>query len=364
MNPYASDKILAHLPIIRELREGRQPAPIYVQFVISDLCNQDCHFCAYRSEGYESNQLFKVISSNGKVDNNPNRMIERNKVVNILDDLQLMGTKAVLFTGGGEPTVHPHFKEIIRYSHQLGLEFALTTNGTRLDAESIELLTAAKWVRVSLDAGEGETYAKTRKSTRDTFARVLKNISSLCDRRQQVGSGVLVGVGFVVTKENWQEVVLAARMARASGAGSFRISAAFTTERGEYFNGWGDAAVELCQEAERLSNETFTVSNMLGARIADLQQGAPDYKTCHYMHIVTYIGADLNVYRCCDTAYNERGLIGSLAHQSFRELWESQSKRENFTSFDARGCAWCQFNPRNRSIESIVNPKIVHENFV
>lgn len=363
MNAYASDKILAHLPVIQQLRNGEQPAPIYAQLVISDLCNQSCGFCAYRSEGYESNQLFRVIDANGVVNNNPNRMIERGKAFGILNDLSLIGTKAVLFTGGGEPTVHPQHQQVFRHAHQLGLEFAVTTNGTRLNDELIDILMCAKWVRISLDAGTAATYAETRRSSHQTFDRVIESIGRLCNRAKIGGSDVLIGVGFVVTKENWREVVTAARIAKQAGAGSFRISAAFTTKRSDYFENWGDQAIELANEAAGLSDATFNVSNMLGARIADLAQRSPEYTTCHYMQIVTYIGADLNVYRCCDTAYNERGLIGSLKHQSFRELWESQAKREDFRNFNAQGCAWCQFNPRNRSIESIVNPQLIHENF-
>jgi len=363
MNAYASDKILAHLPVIQQLRDGEQPSPIYAQLVISDLCNQACGFCAYRSEGYESNQLFKVIDSNGVANNNPNRMIERGKAFGILNDLQMIGTKAILFTGGGEPTVHPQCKEIFRHARELGLDFAVTTNGTRFDAELIDILIQAKWVRISLDAGSGPTYAETRKSSRETFRRVVESIADLAWRKQEADSDVLIGVGFVVTRENWREVYDAAEIAKDQGADSFRISAAFTTERADYFDDWYDDAANQCREAESLSDDSFTVSNMFPARVADLAQGPPDYQTCHYMQIVTYIGADLNVYRCCDTAYNERGLIGSLKNQSFRELWESQAKRDDFASFNARNCAWCQFNPRNRSIETIVNPQLIHENF-
>jgi sulfatase maturation enzyme AslB (radical SAM superfamily) len=82
------------------------------------------------------------------------------------------------------------------------------------------------------------------------------------------------------------------------------------------------------------------------------------------MNFSTYIGGDLNVYRCCTTAYNERGVIGSLKNQTFRQLWESQEKREDFDNFDARGCERCMFNNENRVISYLLEPDPLHVNFV
>ena len=52
-NPYSSLKMAWHYA-----REGGLPkAPKQVQMILSDLCNQNCRFCAYRMDGYTSNQL-------------------------------------------------------------------------------------------------------------------------------------------------------------------------------------------------------------------------------------------------------------------------------------------------------------------
>lgn len=39
-----------HLEKIVQLRAGENIVPPHLQLIISDLCNQNCHFCAYRSE--------------------------------------------------------------------------------------------------------------------------------------------------------------------------------------------------------------------------------------------------------------------------------------------------------------------------
>lgn len=44
-NPYAADKGLWYGGRIEDLRSGSHPSPVHVQLILSDLCNQSCHFC-------------------------------------------------------------------------------------------------------------------------------------------------------------------------------------------------------------------------------------------------------------------------------------------------------------------------------
>src|SRR5512146_1039559 len=100
---YRPDKVLLHPDCIQALCRGQQPAPVQAELILSDLCNQDCPWCAFRSEGYSSNVLFAVRDETGKtVDHNPHRMIPFEKVKEILDDCVLMGVQAIQITGGGE----------------------------------------------------------------------------------------------------------------------------------------------------------------------------------------------------------------------------------------------------------------------
>ena len=116
-SPYSPLKVLHHRDRIDKIKSGVQIVPTQVQLIISDLCNQDCSFCAYRMSGYTSNQLFagdSELAKNGT--NNPKRMIETSKVFEILDDCQEMGVGAIQVTGGGEPTVHPDHIDIWQWS--------------------------------------------------------------------------------------------------------------------------------------------------------------------------------------------------------------------------------------------------------
>jgi len=364
MSVYSSLKFLHHADRLAVLRDGGQTVPVHAQLIISDLCSHACGFCSYRWEGNVSNQLFHVLGQDGKKNHNPARFIPYEKITEIIDDFAEMGVKAVQFTGGGEPTVHPRHHDAFKYAIDRGLQMSLVTHGVLLKPETIETLTRATWVRVSVDCGTPETYSAVRRVSASQFDRATANIAALCAARDRTGSKVVVGVGFVVTHDNWREVVQGASLAKSLGADNFRISAVFQPDGANYFAGFHAEASRLCREATALSEGRFKVVNMFGNRLSDLELGNPDYKTCGYMQFTTYIGGDQNVYRCCTTSYNEQGLIGSLKHQRFKELWESQAKRNDFDGFDAHGCKRCMFNGQNRAIEYAIQAEPLHVNFV
>jgi len=370
---YSPLKIFHHQKELEAMKTGGYTAPIHVQLIISDLCNQYCDFCAYRMPGYSSNVLFGEPDVTGHT--NPNRQIELGKCVEILEDCKKLGTKAVQFTGGGEPTVHTNHEMIFQECLDRDMDLALVTNGVRLGKESLRaILMQASWVRISLDAGIKETYAKIRRVDPTVFDRVWQNVEGLVNARERyeiasgVSSDLLIGIGFVVTKDNWKEVIICTQRAKEAGVDNVRISALFQNDGIRYFEGWLEDAAELCQAAATLSTASatgsatggFKVFNNFSDRVDDLLQKSPDYEFCGIQNVQTYIGADLNLYRCCVLAYNPRGIIGSLKDQSFYDLWKSKS----FEGFDARKCPRCMYNNKNKTILYAIHNNALHRNFV
>lgn len=372
MNPYANNKALHHRRSLELLRTENQPYPVHVQIVLSDLCNHSCSFCAYRWDGYTTNELFHVLTETGEKNHNPNRMLPEEKVNEILRDCHLMGVKALQFTGGGEPTVHPQHKDIFDRAIRSGFECALVTNGTRWVPGIADTLSQFTWVRFSLDAGTPETYSAVRHIGKENFHTLLEHVRMLSNAKHRDRTELVIGVGFVVTKENWQEVGMAARLARDAGADNLRISAVFQPDGEKYFSDFFSRAREECSNVKLLyETPTFSVSNMFGDRVEDLHVAHPDYVKCGIQQFTTYIGADQNVYRCCNLAYNPRGFIGSIRDQSFFELWNGTHKYKDFSTFDARECPRCQFNQKNRAINAALTGPVempaqepTHVNFV
>jgi len=328
-SPYSALKAFKYPDRIESIKSGNKSGPVHVQIILSDLCNQSCHFCAYRDPTYTSSKLFHVDGNY-----NPNRKLPFEKVMEILDDCKELGVKAIQFTGGGEPTVHPNFNEIVAETAARGFKWGLVTNGVRP-----KQLDTATWVRVSLDASTPETYSKIRRVDPYHFHKACETI----ERWQ-------TGVGFVVTPENWHEVYDAALLAKYLGAKNIRIGAQFSEQGEDLFEGFRANVVSLIKATEELSDVGFKVINKFSEKMEDLHLGKPDYKRCGYQYLTTYIGADQNLYRCCVYAYNPRGLIGTIKDRRFKDVW----LENDFSGFDARGCDRCQFNNINRNINEVV----------
>ncbi len=351
MDIYSNLKPAYHLDSIADMRAGIQPFPKHIQLILSDLCNQNCHFCSYRMDGGLSTELFRGEAG----ERNPNRRIPTAKALEILEDARRLGALAVQFTGGGEPTVHPDAWKIIRAAKEMGFEVGLVTNGTKLDPFAAEL----EWVRISLDAAYPATYKAIRES--DRFLGVIAATTNLSNGPRRC----VLGVGFVTTPENCDEVAEGCKVARDCGADYIRVSAMFSESGGEIFSEEEraeiDAAIKWAQV--HYDSDTFRVINLFGDRLGDLDQASPDYDFCGYQHMTAYIGGDQCVYRCCTTAYSRHGKVGDLSGQSLWEWWESPERVATYGNFRARSCRFCMFNGKNRLINSLVDePK--HVNFV
>lgn len=345
---YSPLKIFHHRKQIDALRNGERPNLLHVQIILTNRCNQHCSFCAYRSKGYSSSEQFVVQDE-----------ISIDKALEIVDDCARLGVKAVELTGGGEPTIHPGFVQVCERLYGCGIQYGVVSNGTRWSEDIIEALSWASWVRVSIDSGRSSTYTTIRHSSQEVFHRVHSNV-----RRLKARSGPTVGIGFVVTKDNWPEIFEAAKAAKENGVDNFRISAVFQNDGVHYFREFYNQAKALCKHAKNLEDEKFTVFDLFGDRIEDLRQQSPPDPFCPIQHLVTYIGADLNVYRCCVLAYNEHGLLGSVKDKSFYDLWQSVSTGIKLTLFDATECPHCMFNNKNATIRYAVNPSPDHVNFL
>lgn len=356
---YSDLKAAWHLDKIGEMRLGRQTVPSQVQLILSDLCNQDCHFCSYRmSNGFSSEQF----GEDGNM--NPNRKITTFKALEILDDCASLGVKAIQFTGGGEPTVHPDHLPIFLYAQSRGMETSLVTNGVLFREGWEQILPRMKWVRVSVDASNANEYAAVRRVKPELYERVLDNITALAHEIKMQGTDCLLGVGYVITRENWSDAYEGVLRIRATGAANVRLSAMFSTEGASYYDGVYDNIKAEIERIKELATDEFSVVDLFGDRIADLVQHAPDYEFCGYQQFNCYIGGNLRVYRCCTTAYTQHGEVGDLTHQTLASWFYSKQKKDAYDSFDARSCSTCQFNGKNRVINYLVQIDPTHVNFV
>ena len=79
---------------------------------LTNACNLTCSFCCFAN---------RDISEK----------MPTEKVFQALESFKAIGVTGVEFTGGGEPSIHPHFKEIVHYAKDLGFSLGICTNAAR-----------------------------------------------------------------------------------------------------------------------------------------------------------------------------------------------------------------------------------------
>lgn len=292
---------------------------------------------------------------------NPNRRIPTWKAIEILEDCRELGVKAIQFTGGGEPTVHPEHLAIFDTALDMGFECGLVTNGYLLRKGWEEILPRFAWIRVSVDADNAESYSQIRGAPAYAYDRVMSNIAEI---RSRIDDSTLLGCGYVVTPDNWRGLVKGVERIRDAGAAYVRLSAMFSTDFLAPYDKIYDAVKQRVKAAGQKSTPAFEVVDLFGDRITDLATEAPNYDFCGYQQFNMYIGGNLKVYRCCTTAYTKHGEVGDLNNQRMIDWFRSDQKWQAYANFKARSCNVCQFNNKNRVINTLTQEPPLHANFV
>ena len=117
-------------------------SPISINLDLTSACNFSCPFCVDS----------KLI--------NTGKSLTLGEIKKTINTLHSHGLLSVILVGGGEPTLHKDFEEIVRYIKSKRLQVGIVTNGSRLEKVEavVEDLEEKDWIRISIDAAGEEAY--------------------------------------------------------------------------------------------------------------------------------------------------------------------------------------------------------------
>lgn len=90
---------------------------------LTNACNLNCPYCYIE----EKNSMRKKRRVNE---------LSIGETIAVIDTFHSLGAKTIDLVGAGEPTIDPHFTEIVRHIHRLGMTISLFTNGIKISKES------------------------------------------------------------------------------------------------------------------------------------------------------------------------------------------------------------------------------------
>lgn len=181
-------------------------APVSINLDLTSACNFSCPFCVDSG----------IINTGAYL-----KLEDIKKTIDILQDNGLL---SVILLGGGEPTLHKDFGEIINYLKDRDIQTGIVTNGARLDKiiDVAKLLREKDWVRISLDASREKTFRDAhRPRTNVTLHQILNKAKKL----KGINPLASLGYSFVIVWEglkinghkltpNIDEIVEATELAR------------------------------------------------------------------------------------------------------------------------------------------------------
>ncbi len=160
-------------------------SPISINLDLTSACNFSCPFCVDS----------KLI--------NAGKTLALGDVKGTIDTLHSHGLLSVILIGGGEPTLHKDFGEIVRYIKSKRLQIGIVTNGSRLEKIEaiVKELEEKDWIRISIDAaGEEGFKALHVPKTRVRLRGILEEAKKVKKRNPLVS----LGYSFVIVWEGME----------------------------------------------------------------------------------------------------------------------------------------------------------------
>lgn len=327
--------------------------PVHIRIKPTNVCNHNCSYCAYRVNGLQLGKDMVVRD-----------FIPREKMLEIIDDLEKMKVKAVTFSGGGEPFCYPYLFETIKKLSKTSIKFASLTNGARLDGELAEIFARhASWLRISIDGWDDKSYSCYRRLPRGEFTKVMNNIRNF----KKLKGKCYLGAVIIVDKKNASHVYSLIHLLWEAGVNNVKVSPCIISNNGLENNRYHKpffkkVKSQIQKAAKRLTTPGFEIFDAYHELDEKFRK---NYKWCPYLQILPVIGADLNIYPCQDKAYNlEDGLIGSIKNKRFKDFWFSD-KNKFFKINPSNVCNHhCVSNEKNKMAIEYLNADREHLGFV
>ena len=312
--------LTAYAPVVRLIREGLDPFPIQLEVNVSDACGQNCRWC---------------ISAN--VRDQPCTLdIENPNLQKFFQDFKRLGGRALAWSGGGEPTLHPGFNAALEMVNACGLPQGLMTHGVFKDSLVAPIADNCAWIRISIDTHEPRDYAYRRGTKPESFHRVLENTKAL------VAKGAYVGLNMNVAEWNKTHIEPLYELACELKVNYLQVRPTLTTpfplgEPEDYLRPQSiqTTLARVKSLEERAARENRSTRLLVSYdKFSDIQKTdggrahpSEGYCGCkaHNMFVVLNCNGELMV--CMYHLFNEQFVLGNVYRDSLEAIWASNQRQ-------------------------------------
>ncbi len=335
------EKVETDYPIIQGINDGKRAfvGPETVHLDITNHCNYNCIACWDRSPLVRS-----TVSNNDYL----KKSLSYECVTEFIDNLiELGGLRFIKFGGGGEPMMHPRFKDILVYlrAKDRYVEIDINTNFSRINAELLGLMIdlEVNLLTVSLWAATPEVYVLTHPNQSKTaFKNIVANLKKI--KTENTNTVLNLFIHNVLMSQNHHEVqamldlalevkadevnftlvdpvpgktdsLLLSQREQMTIIESLKTIKPFVDKYNIYHDPKKDRSIKI----------TDFHGFLLKMTQAEIAKGIYDQKTvnkipCYIGWLYTRIMADGRVIPCCK---GHRLPMGNLNKNNFIDIWNS-----------------------------------------
>jgi MoaA/NifB/PqqE/SkfB family radical SAM enzyme len=297
-----------------------------------------------------------------------------------------------VFKGGGEPTLHPDFPELVKKARSLGFEVGIVTNGSCLLKPGLAEALArwASYVRVSIDGPTPETHHRIHGSQDfDDIVAGVKQLMSLRHARHPV-----VGLSFAMDYPMIPVIPQAIALGEKLDVDYVLIRPPFFEEVGRTSTMTLTQAAELRQALGVAAQpHTGSMDVLVGTWIGDAEWSAKQtvnldplgrrdhqFRTdlpvehrlgvCWASPLLAVIAADGQVYGCCNLRFLDDWSFGRVDYErgiTLSDIWAGERRRRVLARMHVTECiAHCThpMSRYNKIIEVLRDTERPHSAFV
>jgi wyosine [tRNA(Phe)-imidazoG37] synthetase (radical SAM superfamily) len=322
---------------------------------------------------------------------NAGKNLALEEVKKTINTLHSHGLLSVILIGGGEPTLHKDFGEIVRYIKSKRLQIGIVTNGSRLEKIEavVEELKEKDWIRISIDAaGEGVFKQLHLPKTQVTLSRILEKAKKVKEKNPVVSLGysfVVVWDGVEINGKrlppNMEEMARSVELAREFSFDYISFKPCLVrlneSQRETLLKNVGKTKEEeiidqirvALQEAKRFAGDQVKIlesSNLKAMLNRETDQIKRQPKRCHMQFFRTVV-TPFGIFHCPAFRGVEEARIGEPDGYLSETKFKKSLKRTatSIMTFDAeKECedVGCFYNRTNWWLEEFIHSKEeIHE---
>lgn len=318
------------------LFNGKKPIPFEIEIQPSPYCNAHCTHCWAKDFNRLENKLDKK--------QNIDRVVDQ---VLSLSERGLSSPRIKFCGSTGDPLMNKNIGYFIKgfYGKRIMRLFTNGINiGKNLENEKyLNDLSKLNLLYLSLDAGTTETLHRVKPGSKKNKASV-EDILEGCKKMKSMNSKLGVNVSYVITNQNYEDIVEAAKKAKDYGMNLIRYRIDLTDDK--ISKAKSNKIIELLKDAEEFEDENFVVvpihneeqiKNRNEINFGSRKNGF----NCITSKVWTCIASDGEVYPCGHCVDRDTESYGNILKQDFQDIWNSERKEQVQKNLPGKKCTVC-----------------------